>query len=96
MAMGLSQAGDDRAVIALWPGQESVETTQIYLEANLRMKEEIQAKTTPPNGEPGRYWPGDGLLAFLQNLWPGLCRVIPRANALRFSMTGLSPTGLQH
>src|SRR5262249_33708058 len=68
MAMGLLQAGVDRAVIALWLGHESVETTQIYLEANLAMKEEILAKTTPPKGTPGRYRPGDGLLAFLKNL----------------------------
>ena len=68
MAMGLLQAGVDRAVIALWLGHESVETTQIYLEANLAMKEEILAKTTPLKGKPGRYRPGDGLLAFLQNL----------------------------
>ena len=60
--MGLLQAGVDRAVIALWLGHESVETTQIYLEANLAMKEEILAKTTPLNGKPGRYRPGDGLL----------------------------------
>lgn len=68
MAMGLLQAGVDRAVIALWLGHESVETTQIYLEANLAMKEEILAKTTPPGGKPGRYRPGDQLLAFLKNL----------------------------
>jgi len=68
MAMGLLQAGVDRALIALWLGHESVETTQIYLEANLAMKEEILAKTSPPNGKPGRYRPGDGLLTFLQNL----------------------------
>jgi site-specific recombinase XerD len=68
MAMGLLQAGVDRAVIALWLGHESVETTQIYLEANLAMKEEILAKTAPPGGMPGRYRAGDELLAFLQNL----------------------------
>lgn len=68
MAMGLLQAGVDRAVIALWLGHESVETTQIYLEANLAMKEEILAKTTTPKGTPGRYRPGDKLLAFLNNL----------------------------
>jgi site-specific recombinase XerD len=68
MAMGLLQAGVDRAVIALWLGHESVETTQIYLEANLAMKEEILAKTTPLNGKPGRYRPGDKLLAFLKSL----------------------------
>ena len=68
MAMGLLHAGVDRAVIALWLGHESVETTQIYLEANLAMKEEIPAKTTPPGGKPGRYRPDDELLAFLKNL----------------------------
>ena len=56
-------------MIALWLGHESVETIQIYLEANLAMKEKILAKTTPPDGgKPGRYRPGDGLLTFLQNL----------------------------
>jgi site-specific recombinase XerD len=67
MAMGLLQAGVDRAVIAPWLGHESVETTQIYLEANLAMKEEILA-TIPPGGKPGRYRPGDALLAFLKKL----------------------------
>jgi integrase/recombinase XerD len=68
MAMELLQAGVDRAVIALWLGHESVETTQIYLEANLAMKEEILAKTTPIKGHPGRYRPDDQLLAFLKSL----------------------------
>ncbi len=68
MAMELLQAGVDRSVIALWLGHESVETTQIYLEANLAMKEEILAKTTPVEGKPGRYHPDDQLLAFLRSL----------------------------
>lgn len=68
MAMDLLQAGVDRAVIALWLGHESVETTQIYLEATLAMKERALAKTTPPVGKPGRYQPGDRLLGFLNNL----------------------------
>jgi len=68
MAMELLQAGVDLAVIALWLGHESVETTQIYLEANLALKEEILAKTTPPNGTSGRYRAGDALLAFLNHL----------------------------
>ena len=67
-AMELLQAGVDRALIALWLGHESVETTQIYLEANLAMKEEILAKTTPPEGRPGRYHADDRLLAFLKSL----------------------------
>jgi site-specific recombinase XerD len=68
MAMDLLQAGVDRAVIALWLGHESVETTQIYLEATLAMKEQALAKATPPNGRATRYQPGDQLLGFLNNL----------------------------
>ena len=68
MAMDLLQAGVDRAVIALWLGHESVETTQIYLEATLAMKEQALAKTTPPNGRATRYHPGDQLLRFLNGL----------------------------
>ena len=66
--MDLLQAGVDRAVIALWLGHESVETTQIYLEATLAMKEQALAKATPPAGNPGRYQPGDRLLGFLSSL----------------------------
>ncbi len=68
MAMDLLQAGVDRSVIALWLGHESVETTQIYLEATLAMKEQALAKTTSPRGRPGRYRPGDPLLGFLNSL----------------------------
>ena len=69
MAMELLQAGVDRALIALWLGHESVETTQIYLDANLALKEEILAKTRSPNGSnSGRYKPPDKLLAFLNSL----------------------------
>jgi site-specific recombinase XerD len=68
MAMDLLQAGVDRSVIALWLGHESVETTQIYLEATLAMKEEALARTSPHRGKPGRYHPGDHLLGFLNSL----------------------------
>ena len=68
MALEMLQAGVDRAVIALWLGHESVETTQIYLEATLTMKEQALAKTTPPHGSPGRFRPGDRLLSFLNSL----------------------------
>jgi site-specific recombinase XerD len=68
MAMDLLQAGVDQAVIALWLGHESVETTQIYLEATLAMKEKALAKTIPPQGKPGRYQPCDRLLSFLNSL----------------------------
>jgi site-specific recombinase XerD len=68
MALDLLQAGVDRSVIALWLGHESVETTQIYLEATLAMKEQALAKTKGLNGRPGRYQPGDQLLGFLNSL----------------------------
>jgi site-specific recombinase XerD len=68
MALELLQAGVDRAVIAMWLGHESVETTQVYLEATLAMKEQALAKTSSPNGVPSRYRPGDQLLNFLDSL----------------------------
>ena len=68
VAVELLQAGVDRAVIALWLGHESVETTQIYLEATLAMKEQALAKTSPPNCRSSRYRPGDQLLNFLNGL----------------------------
>jgi site-specific recombinase XerD len=68
MAMDLLQAGVDRSVIALWLGHESVETTQIYLEATMAMKEQALAKATPPKGRSPRYQPGDQLLGFLNSL----------------------------
>lgn len=67
-AMDLMQQGVEQAVIALWLGHESIETTQIYLDADLALKEKILATTTPPNGKVGRYRPDDRLLAFLTNL----------------------------
>lgn len=68
MAMDLLQAGVDRSVIALWLGHESVETTQIYLDATLAMKEQALAKTTPLDASPRRYHPADQLLDFLNSL----------------------------
>ena len=67
-AMNLLQAGVDRSVIALWLGHESMDTTQIYLHANLKLKEEALAKTKPFKGRNGRYRPAEHLLAFLQAL----------------------------
>jgi integrase/recombinase XerD len=67
-AMQLLQAGVDRSVIALWLGHESMETTQMYLHANLELKEKALAKTQPFSGRLRRYRPPDQLLAFLQSL----------------------------
>lgn len=67
-AMDLLQHGVDRTVIALWLGHESVETTQMYLHADLRLKEQALSRTTPLDIKPGRYRPRDQLLAFLEAL----------------------------
>ena len=67
-AMRLLQAGVDTSVIALWLGHEHVETTQIYLHADLAIKERAIARTAEPNVRPGRYRPSDTLLAFLDGL----------------------------
>ena len=67
-AMELLAHGVDRAVIALWLGHESVETTQMYLHADMRIKEQALARTTPTGVTPGRYRPTDRLLAFLEGL----------------------------
>ena len=67
-AMDLLQQGVEQSVIALWLGHESIETTQIYLDANLELKQRVLDAVTPPNGKPGRYRPDDKLLAFLRSL----------------------------
>jgi integrase/recombinase XerD len=67
-AMRLLHAGVDTSVIALWLGHEQPETTQIYLHADLALKERALARTTPLNGKPGRYRPPDPVLAFLESL----------------------------
>jgi integrase/recombinase XerD len=68
LAMNLLQHGVDRSVIALWLGHESMETTQVYMHANLELKEQALAKTQPFNGRPARYHPNDELLTFLRRL----------------------------
>ena len=67
-AMQLLQNGVDRTVIALWLGHESVETTQMYIHADIQLKERAMAKTSPLGVPAGRYRPNDELLAFLESL----------------------------
>jgi site-specific recombinase XerD len=68
LAMDLLQSGVDRSVIALWLGHESLATTQIYLEADLALKEKALLRTAPFDTRPGRYRPPDRLLEFLKGL----------------------------
>lgn len=67
-AMELLQAGVDRALIAIWLGHEVLDSCQVYLDADLPLKEAILAKTSPPQSTPGGYRPDDQLLSYLKAL----------------------------
>ena len=67
-AMTLLKAGVDTSVIALWLGHEGTETTQIYLHADMTIKEQALARVQQPGTSPGRYQAPDSLLTFLDNL----------------------------
>jgi site-specific recombinase XerD len=67
-AMSLLAAGVDTTVIALWLGHENVATTQIYIHADLALKQQAIARTAPHDVKPGRYQPPDQTLAFLESL----------------------------
>jgi integrase/recombinase XerD len=67
-AMDLLHHGVDQAVIALWLGHANVETTQIYIHADMRLKEKALAQVLTPGATPGRFKPNDQLLAFLESL----------------------------
>lgn len=67
-AMDLLQHGVDRSVIALWLGHETLQTVDVYVQANLQMKEQALAKTMPLDMSWGKYRPDDQLLTFLKSL----------------------------
>jgi integrase/recombinase XerD len=67
-AMQLRHAGVDTAVIALWLGHQSPQTTQKYMTDDIELKERTLARVAPPDVPPGRFQPSDPLLAFLENL----------------------------
>nr|WP_228122978.1 tyrosine-type recombinase/integrase [Saccharothrix syringae] len=67
-AMRLLHAGVDTTVIALWLGHETATTTNVYLHADVALKQKALDRTTPLGLAPGGYQPPDTLLAFLQNL----------------------------
>jgi integrase/recombinase XerD len=67
-AMRLLEAGNDITVIALWLGHEQIATTNIYLHADMTIKQQAIDKARPPAATPGRYQPPDALLAFLESL----------------------------
>jgi len=67
-AMELLRRGVDHTVIALWLGHESTESTEKYLHADIRLKEQALSHATSSGVAPGRYKPPDDLLAFLESL----------------------------
>ena len=67
-AMALLHAGVDSSTIALWLGHASTKATDVYMHADLAIKEQALARTAPPDVGTRRYRPGDRLLAFLENL----------------------------
>jgi integrase/recombinase XerD len=67
-AMSLLQSGVDITVIALWLGHEDVQTTHVYLQADLAMKEKALGKVAPPETKTARFKPCDEVLAFLASL----------------------------
>jgi site-specific recombinase XerD len=66
-AMLLRAKGKDIATIALWLGHESTQATQMYLHADMKIKEQTIAGTATPGTKPGRYQPPDALLDFLED-----------------------------
>ena len=68
LAMSLLRGGVDITVIALWLGHESIETTQIYLHADMAMKEKALARATNLKTTPKRYRPTDRLIGYLESL----------------------------
>ena len=68
MAMHQLQAGVNIELISLWLGHESIETTHMYIEADLAMKERALEKVKSVEGSVGRFRPSDSLLAFLASL----------------------------
>lgn len=77
--MRLLAVGIDTSVIAMWLGHEAVETTQIYLHADLAIKERALARTTPTGTSPGRYRP------------PGHPARVPRDALIMPTSTARSP-----
>jgi site-specific recombinase XerD len=67
-AMRLLESGVDVVTIALWLGHSSLQSTNVYVHADMTLKERALARSAPPNARPGRYRPTDKLLGFLQGL----------------------------
>mgnify|MGYP002682324143 CR=1 FL=1 len=66
--MALLQAGVDTAVIALWLGHADLRSTNVYLHADMTIKQRALDLIKPDSAPPGNYQPPDAVLAFLESL----------------------------
>jgi site-specific recombinase XerD len=64
--MNLLQRSVDISVIALWLGHESVQTTQIYLHADMTIKKRALALMAPTGARRARLQAPVALFAFLE------------------------------
>lgn len=67
-AMLLRAEKVDLLTIALWLGHESTASTEIYMHADNKLKQETIDRIAPTGTPPGRYQPPDRILAFLDRL----------------------------
>lgn len=85
-AMDLLHHGVDPAVIGLWLGHENVETTQIYIHADMRMKEKALARH-PVGPLPARR-PAPRI--------PGRPLIMPNSCMADAGQTDLQPRAMRH
>ncbi|USQ76098.1 tyrosine-type recombinase/integrase [Ornithinimicrobium cryptoxanthini] len=67
-AMRLLQSGVDVAIIALWLGHQNTTSTDVYLHADMTIKQTAIDRTRDPSVTPGTYTPPADVLAFLDSL----------------------------
>ena len=66
-AMIMLQATRDVRKVSLWLGHSSIQTTEIYLQADPSEKSEVIDSMTPPTLRRGSFRPPDKFIAFLAN-----------------------------
>ena len=94
--MRLLHARVDTTVIALRLGHEQVETPQMYLHADLALKERALARTKPLDSKPGRYRPPDALLVIclVAVLWLSCGGAAGRPRKIRLPAASAASTAI--
>jgi len=65
-ALTILQATGDIRKVALWLGHESIQTTENYLRVDVTQRIGVLKAVTPPQLRPGKFRPGDKLIAALK------------------------------